>query len=123
MGGIYQFELPKESKSLKQLDETTVLSTQNITASPNPFVVQSNIEFQVRKKTRTQLILQNESGNFTDYLVDKVLTPGAYTFNLSATRIIPGNYLIKLTFPEDNSLKSETTTLIHLDERELDHVR
>lgn len=123
MGGIYQFELPKESKSLKQLDETTVLSTQNITASPNPFVVQSNIEFQVRKKTRTQLILQNESGNFTDYLVDKVLTPGAYTFNLSATRIIPGNYLIKLTFPEDNSLKSETTTLIHLDERKLDHVR
>lgn len=46
-----------------------------------------------------------------------------YTFSLSATRITPGNYSIELVFPDDTSLKSETTTLTYLNEKELDQVR
>lgn len=64
MGGIYQFSLPLESKSLQKLTATSHLAAQNITATPNPFVVQSNIEFRMIKKTRAQLVLRKKRGGF-----------------------------------------------------------
>ncbi|MDG4951131.1 hypothetical protein NLM59_09345 [Weeksellaceae bacterium KMM 9724] len=123
MGGLYQFKLPADATNLQKLSPSLASMNTQLSISPNPMVVESKLEFAVPKNTKTQLVLKNQEGKQVDYLLNKNLSSGVYQYNLSSTRLYPGNYQLELIFPEDKKLKSSSISFTHLAEKDLENVR